>query len=218
MKKANGRRQVRKALFSMLSNQTRVDILLTLNAGEKNVSQLVKELGIGQPLISHNLRILSRAGFLHVRKDGNFRFYKTNRDLAAPFLVALDTSRMSSDEKGRSALLGVIVEQAPVTVLVIDTEGVLVFAGGDFKQRFGLQEKDLKGRPVLEVFIASDGAIRRALDGRRADWTIEHGGRAFRVASNGYKNGDGRHDGIIGVVYGGAIKPTKAKKRTKSRR
>ena len=73
MSTKTSRRPIRKALFSALSNQTRIDILFSLSTGEKNVSQLVKELGVGQPLLSHNLRKLASAGFLHVRKDRNFR-------------------------------------------------------------------------------------------------------------------------------------------------
>jgi PAS domain S-box-containing protein len=199
------RKPIRKALFSALSNQTRIDILMSLSRGEKNVSQLVKELGLNQPLLSHNLRKLSAAGFLHVRKDGNFRFYTMNQAFSGPFLMALDSSRKLEGGKGQDGMLALIIEQAPVTIFVMDAKGMFVFVGGDHKRRLGLSNKDLVGKSALKIFLSSNGNVRRAMDGKHATWTIEGRGRIFSVASVGYKDGKGR-PGVVGVIYGGGTK------------
>ena len=44
--------------YSLLSDQTRLGILKTLAAGQKNVTALCKGLGLKQPTISHHLGLL----------------------------------------------------------------------------------------------------------------------------------------------------------------
>ncbi|NOY39067.1 MAG: winged helix-turn-helix transcriptional regulator [Nitrospirae bacterium] len=68
--------------FKALSDDQRLRILMLLDQKELCVCQLMGILGVAQPLVSRNLAILSRAGFLQERKDGKLRFYSINRKLA----------------------------------------------------------------------------------------------------------------------------------------
>src|SRR5688572_10021699 len=76
--------RLRHRMFGALANLVRIDLLISLKEGEKNVSTLMKELGHGQTLVSHNLRKLVAAGFINDRKDGNFRYYSLNDKLSGP--------------------------------------------------------------------------------------------------------------------------------------
>lgn len=61
--------------FMALAEPTRRLILETLAAGECPVNELVARLPIHQSGVSRHLRILSDAGFVQVRADGQRRLY-----------------------------------------------------------------------------------------------------------------------------------------------
>jgi len=62
-------------LLRLLSDPTRLRILMLLTRKELCVCQVMGVLGISQPLVSRNLNLLSSAGFLRERKDGKLVFY-----------------------------------------------------------------------------------------------------------------------------------------------
>lgn len=61
--------------FSILSESTRLKIIIALREGEKSVSELVEELGMSQSAISHQLRILRQGRVVKYRKDGKRVLY-----------------------------------------------------------------------------------------------------------------------------------------------
>lgn len=61
--------------FQALAEPTRRLILEALAAGERPVNELVAHLPIHQSGVSRHLRILSDAGFVQVRADGQRRLY-----------------------------------------------------------------------------------------------------------------------------------------------
>ena len=61
--------------FQALAEPTRRLILETLAGGERPVNDLVAQLSIHQSGVSRHLRILSDAGFVQVRADGQRRLY-----------------------------------------------------------------------------------------------------------------------------------------------
>ena len=61
--------------FETLADPTRRRILDALLAGERQVGELVEEAGIHQSGVSRHLRILSEAGFVAMRPDGQRRLY-----------------------------------------------------------------------------------------------------------------------------------------------
>lgn len=61
--------------FKALAEPARLQILDCLRRGEKTVSDLVDETGLGQANISKHLQSLFAAGFVARRKEGLFTYY-----------------------------------------------------------------------------------------------------------------------------------------------
>ncbi len=79
-------------IFKLLSDVQRVRILLLLNKKELSVCQLMGIIGVSQPLISRNVALLYRGGFLEERRAGKLRFYSIRKDLSEERRAALDLS------------------------------------------------------------------------------------------------------------------------------
>lgn len=69
--------------FRVLSDESRLRILMLLTRGELCVCQMMGVLGMSQPLVSRNLSLLKNAGFLDERRDGKLIFYSIKKDLQA---------------------------------------------------------------------------------------------------------------------------------------
>jgi DNA-binding transcriptional ArsR family regulator len=88
MKRANG--VIDQALeplvgvFRLLSDKTRLNILLMLADGERNVSSLCEELGLPQPTVSHHLGLLRMQNLISNRRNGKQVFYGLNGHVSAP--------------------------------------------------------------------------------------------------------------------------------------
>lgn len=65
-------------LFRLLSDKTRLNILLLLAAGERNVTWLCNELRLPQPTVSHHLGLLRLHNVLANRRVGKQIFYQLN--------------------------------------------------------------------------------------------------------------------------------------------
>lgn len=92
------------ALFRLLSDRTRLSLLLALTEGEQNVTALARRLGLPQPSVSHHLALLKLHNLLGSRRNGKQIIYSLNgtvehasRDLlrlrADPFTVELAIRR-----------------------------------------------------------------------------------------------------------------------------
>jgi ArsR family transcriptional regulator len=77
-------------IMKLLSDATRLRILTLLMRRELCVCQIMGVVGISQPLVSRNLNILSRAGFLEERKEGKLVFYSLNRKMNAVHAKVID--------------------------------------------------------------------------------------------------------------------------------
>ncbi len=66
------------AVFRLLSDKTRMTILMLLANGERNVTSLCKELRLPQPTVSHHLGLLRVQNVLSNRRDGKQVFYGLN--------------------------------------------------------------------------------------------------------------------------------------------
>ena len=67
--------------FRMLADPTRLAILRSLMAGERNVSQVIDETGRNQANVSKHLKMLAEAGLVARRKEGLQVFYKLSDPL-----------------------------------------------------------------------------------------------------------------------------------------
>ena len=57
-----------ESLLNVASDFTRLKIMYALSEGEKNVSEIVNEVGASQSLISHQLQTLRRANLVWTRR------------------------------------------------------------------------------------------------------------------------------------------------------
>jgi DNA-binding transcriptional ArsR family regulator len=64
------------ALFRLLSDKTRLSILMLLARGERNVTSLCEELRLPQPTVSHHLGLLRMSNLITNRRDGKQVFYE----------------------------------------------------------------------------------------------------------------------------------------------
>jgi DNA-binding transcriptional ArsR family regulator len=83
--------------FKALAEPNRLAILSTLQAGERSVSALVMETGLGQANVSKHLDVLRRYGFVERRKEGLNVFYR---------MVDTDVFRICDLMCGRLAAAG----------------------------------------------------------------------------------------------------------------
>jgi DNA-binding transcriptional ArsR family regulator len=63
------------SLFRLLSDRTRLNVLLSLARGERNVTSLCEELGLPQPTVSHHLGLLRGNNMISNRRKGKQVFY-----------------------------------------------------------------------------------------------------------------------------------------------
>ncbi len=77
-------------LFRVLSDRTRLSLLLLLAAKEHNVGQLCQKLQLPQPTVSHHLGLMRMSGVLRRRRHGKQMIYSVNvellRDLGIEFI------------------------------------------------------------------------------------------------------------------------------------
>ncbi len=64
------------ARFRVLGEASRLRLIIALEAGEKNVTMLVKQTGMTQANVSRQLLALTDAGILARRKDGLNVYYQ----------------------------------------------------------------------------------------------------------------------------------------------
>jgi DNA-binding transcriptional ArsR family regulator len=80
------------AVFRLLSDKTRLNILMLLAAGERNVSSLCDELRLPQPTVSHHLGLLRMSNLITNRRDGKQVFYELDGRVDAATAKLLQVS------------------------------------------------------------------------------------------------------------------------------
>jgi DNA-binding transcriptional ArsR family regulator len=66
------------SLFRLLSDKTRLNILMLLAGGERNVTNLCEVLSLPQPTVSHHLGLLRMNNVIGNRRNGKQVFYMLN--------------------------------------------------------------------------------------------------------------------------------------------
>ena len=90
--------------FSTLGNPTRLGILELLMESPRNVTQLAEHLNQEQSMISHNLKPLTRCGFVFVERKGKERIYSLNRETMEPMYKIIDDHMRKYCPKNGSCL------------------------------------------------------------------------------------------------------------------
>ncbi|HHT17674.1 MAG TPA: winged helix-turn-helix transcriptional regulator [Papillibacter sp.] len=67
-------------VFRAFSDENRVRILEMLLGGEHCACQLLHELQISQPTLSHHIKILTASGIVKTRKAGKWSYYSINTE------------------------------------------------------------------------------------------------------------------------------------------
>ena len=65
--------------LKVISDVNRLRMLCVLFNGEKCVCEIEDGLGISQPLASHHLKVLLKAGLVEVRREATWSYYSLNQ-------------------------------------------------------------------------------------------------------------------------------------------
>ena len=86
-------------IMKLLSDNTRLRILMLLTKRELCVCQIMGVLKVSQPLVSRNLKLLFDTGFLEERKEGKLVFYAMKRKMIGlnASLIALLKETLKGD-------------------------------------------------------------------------------------------------------------------------
>ncbi len=83
-------------LFKALSDPTRMKILHCLKEKAKTPSELLGEIKVSQPTLSHHIDILKRANVISGEREGQFIRYSLNMsvvDMAVEYLIQIKKKR-----------------------------------------------------------------------------------------------------------------------------
>ncbi|KNF07305.1 transcriptional regulator, ArsR family [Gottschalkia purinilytica] len=67
-------------IFKALSDANRLVILELLSCGEMCACDIMDNLDLSQPTISHHMKILQQSGLINKEKRGKWMFYSINKD------------------------------------------------------------------------------------------------------------------------------------------
>ncbi len=73
-------------VFKAFCDETRLMVLSLLQSGEKCACVLLEKVNVGQPTLSHHMKILVDSGVVYARKQGKWTHYSLNKEI----LVDLD--------------------------------------------------------------------------------------------------------------------------------
>ena len=65
-------------MFKAFCDETRLKVISLLQSGEKCACVLLDEVKVGQPTLSHHMKILVESGVVSARKDGKWTHYSIN--------------------------------------------------------------------------------------------------------------------------------------------
>jgi len=79
-----------KIFFGTLVSESRLKIINLLRDGERNVSEIIKELNMNQANVSHDLARLKKCGFVLMEAKKQYRYYKLNEKTIKPLMTLID--------------------------------------------------------------------------------------------------------------------------------
>ncbi len=75
--------------FKVLADETRLKIIMMLSKQDMCVCEIMEELAMSQPAVSHHLRILKKSKVVLDDKDGRWVFYSLNKKIFTQQLAAI---------------------------------------------------------------------------------------------------------------------------------
>lgn len=106
-------------LFRVLAEPNRLRILYLLMQRETCVCELLPEMGISQPLLSHHLSVLAESGLVQTRRQAQRIFYSIVPEALGRFKGLL-LDHFDPDRLPPEAALGQGVGQCPVPDLAAE--------------------------------------------------------------------------------------------------
>ncbi len=76
--------------FGTLANEARLKIVNVLRKGAQNVSEICRQTGLEQSLVSHHLKMLEHHGMVFKEVKGKYRYYQVNSKTIQPLLELID--------------------------------------------------------------------------------------------------------------------------------
>ncbi|GHU72839.1 transcriptional regulator [Clostridia bacterium] len=70
-------------LFKALGDETRLHVMELLRSGEKCACVLLEKVDVGQPTLSHHMKILVDSGIVSARKAGKWTYYSISPEGSA---------------------------------------------------------------------------------------------------------------------------------------
>ena len=67
-------------IFKALCDENRVQIFRLLQGGERCACELLDEMQLSQPTLSHHMKILCDSGIVEGRKEGKWMYYSISRE------------------------------------------------------------------------------------------------------------------------------------------
>lgn len=89
--------------FKALADDNRLEIMRLLIEGEKCGCVLLEALEIGQPTLSHHMRILCDSGLVNARKKGTWMHYSISKEGALKIRNMVDHYVVYSDQDAEKA-------------------------------------------------------------------------------------------------------------------
>ncbi len=77
-------------MFKALCDENRLQILKSLQSGEKCACKLLEEMNISQPTLSHHMRLLCGSGIVDYTKHGKWMHYRISEQGKAMLHAAID--------------------------------------------------------------------------------------------------------------------------------
>ncbi len=100
--------------FKVLSESSRLQIVCTLKAGRKNVTEIIEATGLGQANVSKHLKILAQAGIVRRQQEGVCVYYQIANSFVFELceLVCDSLSVQIQQQSERIATLGAFRQPA----------------------------------------------------------------------------------------------------------
>lgn len=92
--------------FKALGDPTRLKILEIVAGGEQCVCDLVEQIDVPQPLLSHHLKILREAQFVTHRKDGRWSYYALDRERLEACRCVIEETLATYDDAAERGVPG----------------------------------------------------------------------------------------------------------------
>ena len=85
-----------------LSDPNRLQVIQILTSGERCACELLEQLQITQPTLSHHMKTLEDCGLVSSRRKGKWSHYSLNSDQWTAFRDYIESIRIAGERKDES--------------------------------------------------------------------------------------------------------------------